>query len=95
MEREINYCLPFLDVLVTSNHGNIETAAFQKLIHTEQYLNRTLHHQGTDRNPAPLNCHHLQHTGTSTARNFQHTERPKQDKVTEKVIKQYQTKGPT
>jgi len=45
MEKEVNGCLPFLDVLISKNNdGSFSHQVFQKKTHTNQYLHASSHH---------------------------------------------------
>ena len=45
MEKEIDGCLPFLDILISKNiDGSLSHLVFRKKTHTEQYLHADSHH---------------------------------------------------
>jgi len=45
MEKEVNGCLPFLDILISKNKdGSLSHSMFWKKTHTEQYLHAYSHH---------------------------------------------------
>lgn len=60
IERQNKNCLPFLYVLVTRDHGSIETSIYRKLICTGNYLNRVSVQTRRDGESVPPSCHHLQ-----------------------------------
>ncbi|XP_057305297.1 uncharacterized protein LOC130642226 [Hydractinia symbiolongicarpus] len=45
IEHEKNGKLPFLDILVSRNGGNLSVSVYHKPTHTDQYLNYTSNHQ--------------------------------------------------
>lgn len=45
MEKEIDGCLPFLDILISKNSdGSLSHRVFWKKTHTEQYFHASSHH---------------------------------------------------